>query len=578
MRRFALMISTLAAAAACAAGPGSTLHRYVAPSTEVVTNAWTAVSNRTDALIRSLSGTGDYNGLENRPSVNGETLAGNVDLATPEQLAAKQDALTGPQMAVLAGGPYVNSDGVIKNYAAQIYSEIGVSNVDSDGIESSIRFTTGNGPAQTTVSVKDYDSGEERTFLFPLKSGGRFSTEEQVESAKTELNARIDLIEATTKPNMNIVGSPTFREGVVSNFSANDYLMFPTQVDVGQNSVDFYMGFTTGADVNSQQNLLDSWCGLALAVQGGHLILAASSDGTSFITDQSDSQIEANSSHSIRISFSYNGALERRGPYEIGLYLDGVAGTECYVTLPAPLHPTATYWGGANPQNGVHHIFGGTINLNECRMEWNGNVVWRGYDELPTVKFDPTAETRLDTAEKIVARAAASFDGWRTNTYSIAVGSNSVASADRGIAIGFPNSAGNPAHAAGNASVAIGISAQTVGTSAFALGANAKATGTSAFAIGSNAQAYANESVQIGPGRNSEAGTLKFRGYTLVDADGRIPVYRLPAGGADVQADMLDGVYYRRLIYDGSVYYVAVTNMPPLPQEQEIDDPEEIEP
>ena len=253
-------------------------------------------------------GTSDYDSLSNRPSINGETLTGNVDLATPES----------------------------------------------------------------------------------------------VDDAKDELNARIDLIEATTKPNMNIVGSPKFNQGVVSGFSANDYLMFPTQVNVGQNMVEFYMSFTTGADVTTQQNLLDSWCGLAVAIKDGRFILAASSDGTSFVQDQSDAVVNHNTSYNVAIRF----VNPAQGVYLVRLSDEDAMTDLATVELSAPLFPTATYWGGANPQSGVNHVFGGTINLNECRMVWNGTTVWRGYDELPTVKFDPTATPRLDTAEKIASQSA----------------------------------------------------------------------------------------------------------------------------------------------------------------------------
>lgn len=39
-------------------------------------------------------GTNDYNDLENKPSINGTTLTGNVNLATPEQLSSKADKAT----------------------------------------------------------------------------------------------------------------------------------------------------------------------------------------------------------------------------------------------------------------------------------------------------------------------------------------------------------------------------------------------------------------------------------------------------------------------------------------------------
>ena len=232
------------------------------------------------------------------------------------------------------------------------------------------------------------------------KDGKEVATEEQVESAKSELNARIDLIEATSHPNMTIVGSPTFREGNVSGFSANDYLVFPTAVSVGRNTVEFHMAFHTGADVTTQQNLMDSWCGLAFAIRGGTTVTAISTNGSSFLAESTGGTIRANNSYRMKILFSYEDGL-----YRTRVYLADGAGDFSEIgtgfTADAPLFATATYWGGANPGHATH-VFGGIINLNECRMLVNGVEVWRGYDELPTVKFDPTATPVLDTAEKIV--------------------------------------------------------------------------------------------------------------------------------------------------------------------------------
>ena len=242
--------------------------------------------------------------------------------------------------------------------------------------------------------------------FYTLNANSDVSLKGDMDSAKAELNARIDLIEATSHPNMNIVGSPTFNQGVVSGFSANDYLMFPTSVNVGQNTVDFYIGFTTGSNVTTQQNMLDSWFGLAFAIKEGRFVLAASSDGVAFVQGQSDAVVSSNTSYNVAIRFSN----PTQGVYLVRLTDEESQADLCGVELSAPLHATATYWGGANPQSRVHHIFGGTINLNKCRMEWNGVEVWRGYDELPTVKFDPTSEPRLDTAEKIVGTVADKVD------------------------------------------------------------------------------------------------------------------------------------------------------------------------
>lgn len=304
-------------------------------------------------------GTGDYNELENKPSIDGTVLEGDLD----------------SEMIGLAKTGYV--DGQIANLGEvvqQYYNEF-ILHKDNEN----------NPHAVTASQVGAYTTDQ---------------VDSKVDSAKTELNSRIDLIEATSRPNMNIVGSPTFREGNVSGFSANDYLMFPTQVNVGKNEVNFYMSFTTGPSVTTQQNLLDSWCGLALAIIGGNIVLAVSSNGTEFNTDRSIVSLTPNYSYMIRVSFDYD--VSSPNQYTARVFVGDFASPWCSVSMDDPLFPTATYWGGANPQSGVNHIFGGTINLNECRMVWNGTEVWRGYDELPTVKFDPTATPRLDTAEKIV--------------------------------------------------------------------------------------------------------------------------------------------------------------------------------
>lgn len=300
------------------------------------------------------------------PSVHAATHAANgVDPITPESI------------------------GALAKYGGTVDGNLVVNQTFTVGAGALVAQRTG--PGRSDVSV--------------TKGGKEVATEEHVSekvgAAKDELNARIDLIEATAHPNMNIVGSPKFNQGVVGGFSANDYLMFPTQVNVGTNTVNFYMSFTTGADVTTQQNLLDSWCGLAFAIENGRFVLAASSDGTSFVQNQSDAVVNHNTSYNVAINF----VNPVQGVYLVRLTDEDALSDLVTVELSAPLFPTATYWGGANPQSGVHHIFGGTINLNECRMVWNGTDVWRGYDELPTVKFDPTATPRLDTAEKIVGVA-----------------------------------------------------------------------------------------------------------------------------------------------------------------------------
>ena len=64
---------------------------------EVSANGKTLTLTKKDGTEVSFSGggsgggTNDYNDLENKPSINGTTLTGNINLATPEQLSLKAD-------------------------------------------------------------------------------------------------------------------------------------------------------------------------------------------------------------------------------------------------------------------------------------------------------------------------------------------------------------------------------------------------------------------------------------------------------------------------------------------------------
>ena len=71
-------------------------NKYVEDA-EVSANGKTLTITKSDGTKVPFSGggggggTNDYNDLENKPSINGSTLTGNVNLATPEQLSLKAD-------------------------------------------------------------------------------------------------------------------------------------------------------------------------------------------------------------------------------------------------------------------------------------------------------------------------------------------------------------------------------------------------------------------------------------------------------------------------------------------------------
>lgn len=235
------------------------------------------------------------------------------------------------------------------------------------------------------------------------KNGKEVATEEQVETAKTELNSRIDKIERSSNPNMNVIGNPIFKEGSVSGFSANDYMVFPAQVSVGQSSVELYLSFSTGIVGTDQQNLLDSNKGLAFAIRNGKFITAISINGTDWFGEDEGDTVRAESAYEIKMTFTYEGGqyIVRTFVKENNEWKQMGSG----ISANAPAYSTTTYLGGVNPQ-ATNHIFLGSINLNECRMVFDGNEVWSGYDVLARniVTYDQTKPVgeQLSTAEKIV--------------------------------------------------------------------------------------------------------------------------------------------------------------------------------
>ncbi len=138
------------------------------------------------------------------------------------------------------------------------------------------------------------------------------------------------------------------------------------------------------------------------------------------------------------------------------------------------------------------------------------------------------------------------FKNWRDESYTVGIGKDAD-SAAHGIAIGWNSSAGSGTGVKGRdaGAVAVGKTAGAWGIDAVAIGRNANA--------GSSAARTTIPTVQLGAGANLEDGTLQFRDWQLVNAEGTIPKARLPAdAGGLVEAtgswgrgdDRTTGLFY----------------------------------
>ena len=143
----------------------------------------------------------------------------------------------------------------------------------------------------------------------------------------------------------------------------------------------------------------------------------------------------------------------------------------------------------------------------------------------------PSATTDGHDSVAVGASAKAEKD------YSIAVGGNSSATGAGSTVVGAESNASNNyatalgynAIASEESSTAVGSYSYALQFSSIAIGNEATANAESSVAIGyfANVAEGASHAVQLGEGTNSSSGTLQFRTYRLVDADGYIPQERI---------------------------------------------------
>lgn len=133
---------------------------------------------------------------------------------------------------------------------------------------------------------------------------------------------------------------------------------------------------------------------------------------------------------------------------------------------------------------------------------------------LEDVQVASAEQATQDDAGNVISTYYAA----RTNGYGgFVAGGNASAGAYGGAAIG---AAAQSSFGGG----AVGQAAQAVqGGGAIGSGASAQ----NGFAGGNNAKATVSGAVQLGTGTNSTSNTLQFRGYQVVDADGKIPDDRI---------------------------------------------------
>lgn len=206
---------------------------------------------------------------------------------------------------------------------------------------------------------------------------------------------KIKEIELFKFPNADIIGEPIIQSGQVSGFSTVSYLQFPFIMDLRGNPFQIDFSFTTAVNVQTQQNILDSKFGLAIAIKDGKGLMAISSNGTSWNIGQAigTMNIESNTTYYARVTWDgmqYKTFLSTNGTdYVQDMTLVGTQ---------APF-PRTMFIGGCDQLVTGHepHPFLGSINLNKAYLSIRGSVVWQGMDDAGLATRADVSLSNLDS-------------------------------------------------------------------------------------------------------------------------------------------------------------------------------------
>lgn len=231
---------------------------------------------------------------------------------------------------------------------------------------------------------------------------GTLSNQTDLQKELDDINDKIEEIELFKFPNAIIIGEPTIQNGQVSDFSTVSYLQFPFILDLHEKAFQIDMCFTTATNVQTQQNILDSKFGLALAIQNGKGVMAISSNGTNWDIGSvvGTQTLQSNTTYYARLIWN-------RLQYKTQLSTDGVNYVDDMVIVDTRRpFPTTIFIGGCDMVETGHtgHPFLGSINLNKCSLSVMGSVIWQGMD-------DAGLATRADISlDNLDAAGQAKFD------------------------------------------------------------------------------------------------------------------------------------------------------------------------
>lgn len=219
------------------------------------------------------------------------------------------------------------------------------------------------------------------------------------------LKEKVDEIELSKFPNVTIFGLPTIQQGQISDFSTENYLQFPFLVDFHNQAFEIRMCFTTGDNVQIQENIFDSIDGLAFAVRGGHFVVAMSSDGQSWNMGEHIGTTNVLPNTTYYVKFSWN-----KLQYKLSVSIDNQTYTDDFsYTDTRSLYAKQIVIGKSTDNR---YIFGGSINLNHCSLSIMGQEVWQGMDDAGLATRMATNMNNIDEEGKQVVKDIVKETEW----------------------------------------------------------------------------------------------------------------------------------------------------------------------
>lgn len=234
-------------------------------------------------------------------------------------------------------------------------------------------------------NIRDVESASNETI----------TTELAVAEALVPLSEQIEQIQLAKNPNLSIIGDLTINSGNVSGFSNANYLQFPYVWDFNNYEWSLKFQFTTSSDVTTQQNIIDSYYGIAIAIQSGHFVASISSNGSSWDigTTTGTYTVEAETTYTLQLSWDGS-------DYKLAYSLDETTFTDDITITSSTVHNATQEYVGGSPDlfgTGTAHPFDGTINLNKWQLTVNGLIVWYGMDDIGLASRANVSLNNLDS-------------------------------------------------------------------------------------------------------------------------------------------------------------------------------------